>query len=78
MFHLLLQILDDGQLTDSQGRTAAFHNAILIMTSNLGAAQISRSSRCQASRSPYQQGPSHELKTKERVMSELKRLRLEL
>ena len=37
MFNLLLQILDDGRLTDSKGRTVSFKNAILILTSNVGA-----------------------------------------
>ncbi len=36
MFNVLLQILDDGRLTDSKGRTVSFKNAIIIMTSNLG------------------------------------------
>ncbi|HEX9794588.1 MAG TPA: AAA family ATPase, partial [Planctomycetota bacterium] len=36
VFHTLLQILDDGRLTDSQGRTVDFRNTILVMTSNLG------------------------------------------
>ena len=36
VFNLLLQILDDGRLTDSQGRTVDFKNTIIIMTSNLG------------------------------------------
>jgi ATP-dependent Clp protease ATP-binding subunit ClpB len=40
VFNVLLQILDDGHITDSQGRTADFKNTILIMTSNLGSAQI--------------------------------------
>ncbi len=38
VFNTLLQVLDDGRLTDSQGRVADFRNAILIMTSNLGGA----------------------------------------
>ena len=37
MFNVLLQVLDDGRITDSQGRTVDFKNTILIMTSNLGA-----------------------------------------
>ena len=37
MFNVLLQVLDDGRVTDSQGRTVDFKNTILIMTSNLGA-----------------------------------------
>jgi len=40
VFNLLLQVLDDGRLTDNQGRTVSFRNAILIMTSNLGAEYI--------------------------------------
>ena len=36
MFDILLQVLDDGRLTDGQGRTVDFRNVILIMTSNLG------------------------------------------
>ena len=40
MFNILLQILDDGRVTDSQGRTVDFRNTILIMTSNLGSSQI--------------------------------------
>lgn len=40
IFNMLLQILEDGQLTDSQGRKVNFKNTIIIMTSNVGAAQI--------------------------------------
>ncbi len=40
VFNVLLQILDDGRLTDGQGRTVDFKNTILIMTSNLGSQQI--------------------------------------
>jgi ATP-dependent Clp protease ATP-binding subunit ClpB len=36
VFNILLQILDDGRLTDSQGRTVDFRNTVLIMTSNIG------------------------------------------
>lgn len=36
LFNILLQVLDDGRLTDGQGRTVDFRNTILIMTSNLG------------------------------------------
>ncbi|MBM3450688.1 MAG: ATP-dependent Clp protease ATP-binding subunit [Armatimonadetes bacterium] len=42
IFNLLLQILDDGRLTDAQGRTVDFKNCVLIMTSNVGAPQIER------------------------------------
>src|SRR6195256_5561148 len=40
MFNVLLQLLDDGRLTDGQGRTVDFRNAVVIMTSNLGSQQI--------------------------------------
>jgi ATP-dependent Clp protease ATP-binding subunit ClpB len=40
VFNLLLQVLDDGRLTDGQGRTVDFRNAIVIMTSNIGSARI--------------------------------------
>jgi len=40
VFNILLQILDDGRVTDSQGRTVDFKNTILIMTSNLGSEEI--------------------------------------
>jgi len=42
VFNLLLQILEDGRLTDTKGRVASFKNAILIMTSNIGTEVISR------------------------------------
>ena len=37
VFNILLQVLDDGRLTDNKGRTANFKNTIIIMTSNIGA-----------------------------------------
>ena len=37
MFNILLQVLDDGRLTDNKGRTVDFKNTIVIMTSNIGA-----------------------------------------
>ena len=40
VFNILLQVLDDGRITDSQGRTVDFKNTILILTSNLGSSQI--------------------------------------
>ena len=42
VFNVLLQILDDGRLTDGQGRTVDFRNAVVIMTSNIGSDQIQR------------------------------------
>src|SRR3712207_1320019 len=40
VFNALLQLMDDGRLTDGQGRTVAFTNTVLIMTSNVGSAEI--------------------------------------
>jgi ATP-dependent Clp protease ATP-binding subunit ClpB len=40
VFHVLLQILDDGRLTDSKGRTVDFKNTVIIMTSNLGSQEL--------------------------------------
>ena len=42
VFNVLLQVLDDGRLTDGQGRTVDFKNAVIIMTSNIGSAEIQR------------------------------------
>ncbi len=44
VFNILLQVLDDGRLTDNKGRTVSFKNAILIMTSNIGAQYIQEES----------------------------------
>ena len=45
VFNILLQILDDGRLTDAQGRTVDFKNTVVIMTSNLGADRIQQQAR---------------------------------
>ncbi len=44
VFNILLQVLDDGRLTDGQGRTVDFRNTVIIMTSNLGSAMIQEES----------------------------------
>ncbi len=44
VFNILLQILEDGRLTDAQGRTVDFKNTVIIMTSNLGTAELHRKS----------------------------------
>merc|ERR1712194_896512 len=51
VFNLLLQILDDGRLTDSKGRTIDFKNTLIIMTSNVGAKIIERESNIQSRKS---------------------------
>jgi ATP-dependent Clp protease ATP-binding subunit ClpB len=45
VFNLLLQVLDDGRLTDSQGRMVNFSNSLIILTSNIGSRQISEFSQ---------------------------------
>ncbi len=47
VFNILLQVLDDGRLTDSQGRTVDFRNTVIVMTSNLGSEMIQNMSRDQ-------------------------------
>jgi ATP-dependent Clp protease ATP-binding subunit ClpC len=72
VFNILLQILEDGRLTDSQGRAVDFRNVIVIMTSNIGAATISKNTPLGfAQRS--EMGLSYE-DMKSRITSELKRL----
>jgi ATP-dependent Clp protease ATP-binding subunit ClpB len=51
VFNILLQVLDDGRLTDSQGRTVDFKNTVLIMTSNIGSQHILEA---QQQRTPYE------------------------
>ena len=43
VFNILLQLLDDGRLTDSHGRTVSFKNTVVLMTSNIGASEINKS-----------------------------------
>ncbi|CAK0824388.1 unnamed protein product, partial [Prorocentrum cordatum] len=42
VFNMMLQMLDDGRLTDSKGRTVSFANALIVMTSNIGSRQVER------------------------------------
>ena len=64
VFNVLLQVLDDGRLTDSKGRTVDFKNTVLIMTSNVGAAQLSTA---------WAQGEDGFEEAKGRVMDELRK-----
>ena len=72
VFNILLQILEDGKLTDAQGRKVDFRNTIVIMTSNIGAAQISKNQTLGFSIGD-EQGLSYD-EMKERVMGELKKV----
>ena len=64
VFNLLLQLLDDGRLTDSQGRTVDFRNVVVIMTSNLGAQTLIES---------LDENNSITEEAREKVMTEVKR-----
>ena len=64
VFNILLQLLDDGRLTDNQGRTVDFKNTIVIMTSNLGSAYLTENIRQDGTIDPA---------VKEQVEEELKR-----
>ena len=64
VFNLLLQLLDDGRLTDSQGRTVDFRNVVVIMTSNLGAQALIES---------LNENNEIPQEARERVMNEVKR-----
>ena len=55
VFNVLLQILDDGRLTDSQGRTVDFKNTVLIMTSNIGSPGSRRAWRARTARRAHAQ-----------------------
>ncbi len=72
VFNMLLQILDDGILTDSQGRRVDFKNCIIIMTSNIGAKQIAGSGSSSLGFGSEKGGSMSDEKIKEAVMGELK------
>src|SRR5690606_22583863 len=48
VFNVLLQVLDDGRLTDSHGRTVDFRNTLIVLTSNLGSEYLSNLARWQS------------------------------
>jgi ATP-dependent Clp protease ATP-binding subunit ClpC len=72
VFNILLQILEEGKLTDAQGRRVDFRNTIVIMTSNIGAAQISKNQGFGFSIGD-EEGLSYD-EMKSRVMGELKKV----
>jgi ATP-dependent Clp protease ATP-binding subunit ClpC len=73
VFNILLQILEDGRLTDSQGRTVDFRHAIVIMTSNIGAQEIARNTPLGFAVSEDETGISYD-DMKNRIMGELKKV----
>ena len=74
VFNILLQILEDGRLTDAQGRTVDFRHCIVIMTSNIGAAEIARNTPLGLRRqSDDETGITYD-DMKNRIMGELKKV----
>jgi ATP-dependent Clp protease ATP-binding subunit ClpC len=73
VFNILLQILEDGRLTDAQGRTVDFRHAIVIMTSNIGAQEIARNTPLGFTVSDDETGITYE-DMKNRIMGELKKV----
>ncbi|HZA60521.1 MAG TPA: ATP-dependent Clp protease ATP-binding subunit [Actinomycetota bacterium] len=71
VFNTLLQILEDGRLTDAQGHTVDFKNTVIIMTSNLGTRDLTKSAVGFA-RAEAEEGISYD-QMREKVMEELKR-----
>ncbi len=72
VFNILLQILEEGRLTDSQGRSVDFRNTVIIMTSNVGAREIAQSAPLGFT--PDSQKGLSDKEIKSRVMSEMKKL----
>ena len=72
IFNILLQILDDGQLTDSHGRKVNFKNSVIIMTSNVGARMITENVKALGF-SGADSDSADEEKIRENVMGELKK-----
>jgi ATP-dependent Clp protease ATP-binding subunit ClpC len=73
VFNILLQILEDGRLTDAQGRTVDFRNAIVIMTSNIGASEIARNTPLGFAITDDETGITYD-DMKNRIMGELKKV----
>ena len=73
VFNILLQILEDGRLTDAQGRTVDFRHCIVIMTSNIGASEIARNTPLGFAVTEDETGVSYE-DMKGRIMGELKKV----
>lgn len=72
MFNILLQILEEGRLTDAQGRTVDFRNTVIIMTSNIGAREISAPTTLGFS--PEGKAGLSDKEIRSRVMGEVKKL----
>src|ERR1700704_6108333 len=73
VFNIMLQIPEDGRLTDAQGRTVDFRHCIVIMTSNIGAAEIARNTPLGFAVSDDETGITYD-DMKNRIMGELKKV----
>ena len=73
MWNALLQILDDGRLTDSQGRTVSFKNTVIVLTSNVGARDILGRKSLGFVRTDREEKAQREDNIRSRVMEEVKR-----
>jgi len=73
VFNILLQILEDGRLTDGKGKTVNFKNTIIIMTSNVGASTIKKQKSLGFSINNDQNSENEYEKMKDNIMEELKR-----
>ncbi len=74
VFNVLLQLLDDGRLTDGHGRTVDFKNAVIIMTSNAGVETIRRESRLGFVTAPGADGREGYEKMREKVLGEVRKM----
>lgn len=72
VFNMLLQILEDGRLTDSQGRTVDFKNTVIIMTSNVGARMITEKQKALGFKTDEEEKEQDSKDIKELVMGELR------
>ena len=72
MFNILLQVLDNGRLTDSKGRIVNFRNSVIIMTSNIGAQHIERMEKLGFAKETTNRDKDNYEEAKSKIMSSLK------
>lgn len=68
VYNLMLQVLDEGRLTDSKGRTVSFKNCVIIMTSNVGVADLPKNTN----KLGFNDGESEKINIKEKLMDALR------
>ncbi len=74
VFNILLQVLEDGRLTDSKGRAVDFKNTVIIMTSNVGAKHLKEEAAPLGFLAGNNDGKTHQAAAKERVLDEVRKL----